>query len=271
MDMSYMTEKVLRNRAVKNAVDYNSSVGVYDGEEMVGFTLIGIDTWKGAKSAFDAGTGVIKEYRGNGLARQMFDFSLPRLLGYGVEKFILEVIQDNEPAIKAYKKAGFQVVRELDCYELELEDPFFEVNSEEPFQILPVGKEILRDFRDSLDWEPSWENSFSAIDRIRDEVILYGAKGDGEFIGLLVYYPLLNWILSLVVKEPHRRKGVASNLLSRFVRDFSPGLKKTKLLNVDHSDSGMKTFLSSSLRWRCPSPLKTFRHVLDCAISYLKS
>lgn len=40
---------------------------------MVGFTLIGIDEWRGGLGAFDAATGIADGYRGQGLARAMFD------------------------------------------------------------------------------------------------------------------------------------------------------------------------------------------------------
>ena len=43
LEMSYMTEERMFNRAIKNGVDFESSVGVYSDEGMVAFTLIEID------------------------------------------------------------------------------------------------------------------------------------------------------------------------------------------------------------------------------------
>ena len=43
MDMSFVTEERLRIRYVKNGVDWDASVGAFDGDRMVGFTLIGIE------------------------------------------------------------------------------------------------------------------------------------------------------------------------------------------------------------------------------------
>lgn len=40
---------------------------------MVGFTLIGINEWQGGLGAFDAATSIADGYRGQGLARAMFD------------------------------------------------------------------------------------------------------------------------------------------------------------------------------------------------------
>ncbi len=246
VDMRYMTEQVMFKRAVKNAVDFESSVGVYDGGKMVGFTLIGIDNWRNTLSAFDIGTGIVKDYRGKGIARRMFDFALPRLKKQAVERFILEVIQTNKPAVKAYCDAGFKIIRELDCFELEIKKANLKEDADLPLKILSVGEDILPLFQGSLDWEPSWENSFSAIMRIPAEVILYGALSEGEWVGLLVYCPFLNWIMILVVRRDSRRKGVASRLLAYFLKCLSPEVTRVKLLNVDHSDSEMKKFLDKA-------------------------
>jgi len=245
VDMSYLTMEVLELRMLKNAVDYEASVGVFEGQRMVGFTLIAIDEWRGILSAFDAGTGIVKDCRGKGLAREMFNFAHPKLKKQGVSKFILEVIQDNEPAVKAYSKSGFLIVRELDCFELILEKANLESKTDLPLKILSVGKDTLDTFRNDVDWEPSWENSFSAIDRIFDHLNVYGAFLRGEPVGLIVHSPDLNWIMSLVVKQSFRRRGVGTRLLEHFAKEIVPGLKQVKLLNVDHSDTGMREFLET--------------------------
>jgi ribosomal protein S18 acetylase RimI-like enzyme len=246
VDMSAVTERVLRNRLAKNAVDYGSSAGAFDGDRLVGFTFVGIDSWKGVPAAFDAGSGIIKDYRGKGLAGRMFDFALPKLKEKGVQKFLLEVIQDNEPAIKAYKKAGFRVTREFDCFQWDLAGASLDTRAGSALTVRPVGKEILRDFRGELDWEPSWENSFGAIERIPDEVLLLGAFDNDLPVGLLVYYPLLNWIMTLVVRKDYRRKRVATTLLVNFVSQLKRETKTVKLLNVDRSDAGMLAFLEGA-------------------------
>ncbi|MFH2001887.1 MAG: GNAT family N-acetyltransferase, partial [Planctomycetota bacterium] len=78
-DAGHVTEALLYNRAVKNGIDFRSSVGAFDGGKMVGFTLVGLDMWEGAFPAFDIATGIVKDYRGKGLARRIFDFALPGL------------------------------------------------------------------------------------------------------------------------------------------------------------------------------------------------
>lgn len=83
VDMTYNTEIGFANRAVKNGVDYGSSVGVYEHDRMVGFTLVGRDTWNGVECAFDAMTGIVKPHRGRGMAGKMFDYVIPKLKAAG--------------------------------------------------------------------------------------------------------------------------------------------------------------------------------------------
>ena len=247
LDMSYLTEELLFNRAIKNGVEYESSVGVFDGDKMVGFTLVGIDYWENVLSAFDAGTGIIPGYRGKGIAKQMFEFSLPGLKKRGVNKFLLEVLQENEQAVKAYRKTGFKITREFDCFELTLKDAILDMNTDNkiPLEIQKVTKKHLEVFKEHVDWHPSWENSFSSIARIpdNDEVVMYGAFIENKCVGLLVYYPFLNWIMSLVVKKAYRRKGIATRLIAHFINSFTYDQSNVKLVNVDRSDSGMLKFL----------------------------
>ena len=246
LDVSQTSEEVFRNRALKNAVDLNSSIGVYYQDKMVGYTLVGVDYWKNAPSAFDVGTGIVKTHRGKGIAKEMFRYIIPKLRERGVKRFVLEVLQENEPAIKAYQKAGFRIVREFDCFQLVLEKARFGGDAKIPVGICSIDKSEISLFEPFLDWQPSWENSFASISRIPDRVILCGAKYEGTYVGLLVYYPALNWIMSIVVKQSFRRNGVGTFMLSRFLQEKDVKLTYMKLVNVDHGDSGMLAFLSRS-------------------------
>jgi ribosomal protein S18 acetylase RimI-like enzyme len=243
VDAGHITEEVLYNRMQKNAVDFESSIGVFADSKIVGFTLIGIDRWRGELCAFDAGTGIIPAYRGKGIAKQMFDFALPKLRDCGVRKFILEVLQVNEPAVKAYQKAGFRITREFDCFQSERRRVLVLRVARNPFAIKPVGKEILESFRGDLDWEPSWENSFASIQRIPGEVTILGAHHKTDCVGILVYSPMLNWIMCLLVRRQYRRKGVGSGLLFHFMRHLPSDTPSVRLINVDHGDKAMRAFL----------------------------
>jgi ribosomal protein S18 acetylase RimI-like enzyme len=246
IDMSYMTIERSWLRNLKSGVQYDCSVGAFDGEKLVGLTFVGLDDWKGEKAAFDSGTGIIPAYRGQGLAKAMFEFILPRLRERGVSKFLLEVLQTNSPAIRAYTKTGFTITREFACYNL-LPDSFSSAsNSPDKFEVRTIDKAKVQEFKTLTDWQPSWENSFSGMDRIEDKLIRLGAfKGD-QCVGVLVFYPLLRWIMSVVVVEEFRRQGVASTLLNTLMADLCGDTDIVKIPNIDRLDKGMLDFFENA-------------------------
>jgi ribosomal protein S18 acetylase RimI-like enzyme len=178
----------------------------------------------------------------------MFDFILPELKARGVSRFLLEVLQPNEAAIRAYRKTGFGITREFACYDLPPEAFAADRLPSADVEVRRIDKPSVQAFSDRVDWQPSWENSFAGMDRIPDELVRLGAFADGRCIGVLVYYPLLQWIMCLLVEKDHRRRGVASSLLQALMADLQlpPGTDKVKINNIDHVDTGMRALLEKA-------------------------
>ncbi len=105
-----------KKRWQASKVRYDLSYGMFDKDQLVAFILHGIDERHGEKMAYNAGTGVIPEYRGRHLVKALYDFALADLKEKGMTKSVLEVITLNETAIKAYKGVGFEVSKHLKCY-----------------------------------------------------------------------------------------------------------------------------------------------------------
>ena len=207
------SEKWFPNRLTKNGVDFNLSVGAFDRGKMIGFTMAGVGEKNGVMCAFDAMTGIVKPHRGKGIARKMFEFMVPGLKKAGIREFWLEVLQNNEAAIKAYQNTGFSIVREFDCYTIAFNKLNLKMPGDKMIRIKVLDKMELGFYEGFLDWQPSWENSFASIIRIPDETVLLEARYGEARAGLLVYYPTLNWIMCLAVDKPYRRKGIATALL----------------------------------------------------------
>lgn len=246
LDMSYMTCERSWLRNLKSGVHYDCSVGAYCGDKMVGLTFVGLDEWQGEKAAFDAGTGIIPGFRGKGIAKAMFEFILPRLRERGVSRFLLEVLQPNTAAIRAYTKSGFNITREFACYDLL--PASFVANKPvcDVFEVRIIDRPTVQEFKTLVDWEPSWENSFSGMDRIQDELIRLGAFKGQQCVGILVFYPLLHWIMSLVVARDFRHQGVASSLLKALIADLPENIDKVKIPNIDLSDKTMLAFFEKA-------------------------
>ncbi len=246
LDMSYMTSERSWLRNLKSGVHYDCSVGAYDGEKMVGLTFVGLDDRQGEKAAFDAGTGIIPGYRGQGIAKAMFEFILPRLRKRGVSTFLLEVLKPNKAAIRAYTKTGFKPTREFACYDLLKSSYIVENSVVSVFEVRDIENPGVQEFETLVDWQPSWEHSFAGMDRIADNLISLGAFSGGQCVGILVYYPLLQWIMCLVVLPDFRRRGVASSLLKALMEDLPEAVDTVKINNIDRSDKAMLAFFEKA-------------------------
>lgn len=246
VDVSYMNPHVMRNRAIKNGYDPESSVGVFNNNKLVGFTLVGIDKHYETPAAFDIMTGLVKDFRGKGIASQMFEFIKPILKKKKIKQFYLEVLQENNSAIRAYQKTGFKIKRSLDCFLLENKKFKSIEHSRIPVQYKQIKASEIDDFETFSDWPPSWENSFEAIKRIPDEIIIITAEYSINKVGLIVYYPLLNWIMALLVDPKYRKMGVGSSLISELIKLINGKVDEIKFLNIQSDDEDFIFFLKAS-------------------------
>ena len=97
-------------------VDFGLSYGMFDGEKLVGFIIHAVDQRFGVRTAFNTGTGVLPEYRGQRIVNAIYQFAIDDLRKKGIEKSTLEVITKNERAIRAYQGVGFEISKEYKCY-----------------------------------------------------------------------------------------------------------------------------------------------------------
>ncbi|MEZ5196977.1 MAG: GNAT family N-acetyltransferase [Bacteroidales bacterium] len=246
VDVSYMTPDVMYHRAIKNGYEPEASVGVFNGRKMVGFTLVGIDKHYEVSAAFDIITGLVKGYRGKGIAAEMFNFIKPTLKEKEIEEFYLEVLQENVPAIRAYQKTGFKIIRSLDCFALPLEKFRSTEEARIPLIFKIVDKSEIDEFETFSDWIPSWENSFNAIKRIPDEVVIISAEYSINKVGLLVYYPMLNWIMAFLVDPKYRKMGIGSAMLKELIDQLNGRVDKIKFTNIQSDDEDLINFLKAS-------------------------
>ena len=85
------------------------SVAAYLNGEPAGFVLIALKTVNGAKVAWNGGTGVNPAFRGRGIAKTLMREAAEILKAERVPKALLEVVQKNTGAIKAYESACFRI------------------------------------------------------------------------------------------------------------------------------------------------------------------
>jgi len=219
------------------------SFAAFDNGEIVAFTLNGTGIYGNVATAYDTGTGTIKEYRGKGLAQEIFTHSIPYLKQSGIERYVLEVLQDNVKAISVYRKLGFSVTREFDCFRqetgkvsrLEVCDKVL------PIEVAELAFERVAEASGFCDFCPSWQNSFDSIERAGGDVVCLGAIVAGKVVGYCVFDPMTGDLSQIAVAHSYRRKKIASRLLYEAVsRIPANGIKA---LNIPPDCTSLEGFL----------------------------
>lgn len=171
----HLSKEQFADKITAEAIDLKLSFGLFDQEELVGFILHGIDIIGNQKIAYNAGIGILPEYRGYKLSYRLYEHSISQLKKEGIGKAILEVVEQNIPAIKTYLRMGFNVTRKLNSYQGKpiLNDPMaIEVET------LPsLDWELIRK---SCEWNPSWQYSTNCIKRALSEYTLQIVRQDKE-------------------------------------------------------------------------------------------
>jgi len=218
------------------------SFAAFEGENIVAYTLNGIGYFNGIKMAYDTGTGTLKEYRRQGLATKIFEYSIPHLKAANINHYLLEVLQYNTKAVSVYRKIGFEITREFNYFIWKNEELKNEIKKIEiPCSIEKIEIEKHPFVSDFWDFYPSWQNSFESIQRTREDFIALGAFAEGKLTGYCVFEPVSGDITQIAVDKPYRRKGIASLLLHEAGKLNKNA--KMKLVNADISCSSIVEFL----------------------------
>lgn len=219
------------------------SFAAFENGEIVSFTLNGIGIFNGIPTAYDTGTGTVKEYRGHGLAGNIFGHSLPHLKDAGIRQYLLEVLQNNSNAIAVYRRMNFKITREFNCFRQTIENISNSKATTAECIIEPVDTDFISKAQIFCDFSPSWQNSMESIKRGKSEIKCIGALINGTPAGYCVFDPNTGDLTQIAVKNEFRRKGIASRLLNEAI-----GLMKTnfvKVLNIDSDNPSLTEFLNS--------------------------
>lgn len=214
-------------------INLSYSVGAFVNDKLVGFILHGYD--ENQLCVYNGGTGVIPEFRGNGLTKNMYGFILPILKQHGIQQLVLEVISNNIPAIKSYEKIGYQKCRELNCYSGAVEGK--QINRDVKIKdMLKADWNQLKPFWDVI---PAWQYSIDTMSRSEGIYQTIGAFSKSQLIGYAVVNPKSGRISQIAISKSHRRKKVGTTLVSHIA---SQSQNKLSMINVD-AESVLNDFL----------------------------
>jgi len=239
-----LTHDQLKYMIERRGYSPNLSFGAFNENDLVGFTLNGIGESNGELTAYDAGTGIIKEFRKKGIATKMFNESLPVLRENNVTQYLLEVIKTNSGAYDLYKKAGFKVTREFDYY-ISSKDKI-EINQDKlnhDFQIKEITNPIWDELKTFWDFEPSWQNFIDSVKRKIDYFKVLGIFDKNNLAGYGIIEKHTGDIPQFAITQQYRRKGLATTLFKHLL-EYNEA-DTLKFVNTDAAYEPFKKFVES--------------------------
>lgn len=226
------------------------SFGLFEDNKLKSFILNGIGIFNGEKTAYDTGTGTLKECRGKGYASKIFSSSLPLLRQAGVSKYLLEVLQHNTNAVSVYKKLGFEVSREFNYFVQQASLVRIPAKAlPEGYVIREISSGQIDDIVNCGDFNPSWQNSIEAIRRRPADFRVYLALDGDKPVGYCIFEPVSGDVTQIAVADAFRRRGIASALLKEALETNLHG--NVKVVNTEIGCTGITNFLAT-----CGIPLK---------------
>lgn len=219
------------------------SFGVFDGQRIVSFVFNGVRMLNGVLTAYDSGTGTVKEFRGRGLTSRLLDETQRRLSAKGVGRYVLEVLCDNDAAIALYRKSGFEVTRKFSCHARPINDLTFTECKPDGVEIRVVTPaEIQNVYAGFCDAAPSWQNDIQSMLADPTALIGFGAfDTENNMVGCIMGDHLQGDVMALGVRPDMRGHGIGSTLLHTFTALNEADI--IKMLNVDERCASMLSFL----------------------------
>lgn len=226
----------------REGIEPTFSAGAFYGQKLVGFVLTGIGEWLGRPTAYNGGTGVVPEHRGNRLTQRIYEYMLPKLKESGIEQCLLEVIQENNTAYKAYKAIGFEITRSLDCFRSPKQHLLLSSELPNSISIKNAIRPNWGAYEAFCDIHPTWQNTKQAYKQTPDKKLVLEAYHEGELlVGFLAFLPRTGAVMQIAVQQSYRNQGIATALLKEAARlTEAPALM---VMNIDTACPDMLAFL----------------------------
>lgn len=231
----------LRLMLQRRGFDPELSIGAMADGALMGMILNGRRQWNGVDTIYDTGTGVVPEYRRQGITNAMFLEVLKLSRSLDIRQYLLEVIRTNTPAVELYQKQGFATTRTFGCYKAAKEQIPSSAMIPETIRVEELDWDLLRSF---WDFQPSWQNSAASILAVPDAFGAVIVNCEGRIVGYGVVEKRTGDIPQLAVAKPFRRRGIGrSILMSLAEHSEAPELK---ILNVEDGNPSIRGFLDRS-------------------------
>lgn len=237
MNMTFLQfEKMLKRRGFDPSV----SVGAFEENSLVGFFLNGCRMWNGKATAYDVGTGVIPQFRKQGITNHMLQTARQNFDKSGVEQYIMEVLTANTSAANIYTKNGFTVEREFLCCQMDQGKKSNDL-LHKPEQVMDPDWELFSKF---WDYQPSWQNSIQSIEAVGENFNISAVRINNCIAGYGIIDKTTGEIPQIAVDKNWRSKGIGSSILADLINRTSSN--QIKILNIDTRSDAMLQFVTAA-------------------------
>ncbi len=197
------------NMLRKDGIDLTVSRVLITEDQSCGIALIARRGWTSRLAAM----GIAKERRGKGAGSWFMEQLIDEACQRGEREMSLEVIEQNEPAVKLYQRSGFQSVRRLiglirkDAAEQE-QEPLQEID------LRKMGRLILQHGLSDLPWQLSGESivQMNPPARAFRKGPAYIAISNPEAEHVVIW--------SLLVEEEARGHGLGTQMLRNIIANY---------------------------------------------------
>ncbi len=209
-----------RERWKASKVDFTLSYGMFIQEKLVGFIIHSIDKRHGVLTAYNSGTGIIPEFRGNAIVKSIYAYALKDLAQNNIEKSTLEVITTNEKAIRSYRSIGFEKCKTYNCFSGTIN-----IEQSDLYEIEEISLERVNWGELPNQQFYSWDNQNESI--IEANYTFFRVMNNKEPESFFVIKPESGYIAQFDILNPVKN---CWNRLFQAIQSISPTIKVN---NVD--------------------------------------
>ena len=213
------------------------SIGAFVNETLIGFVLNGCRILNGKLAVYDLGTGVVRQYRRQGVIDNILADIKDLIKEKNVKEYVLEVIKSNESAVNLYKKQNFEIQRELECFQINKSQYNFIINH----KVEHTNKIDLNQLLRFCDFNPSWQNSIDSVNAISDSFLYSIVRFDYTIVGYGIIDKKTGDIPQIAVDRNFRCRGIATSLISDLIKNTES--QNISILNIDGQMKSMQDFL----------------------------
>lgn len=234
-----VNETYLKNRWAAARVRYDLSFGYFIDGTLRGFIVHGIDEHNGVLSAHNCATGIEPPYRGKGILGEIYEVAIDALKKEGVKKSTLEVISKNKKAIRAYEKAGFQLLPTLlNCF---TNSPKINIDTPKNISIKKIDHGDFLFYKQCMDFSPTWELTESAFRVFPENFEYWEIFNEQNKLGYLIYTPSTGLISQFAIHKDYRNNGYGKMLFQHLSKTYN----NIRVVNIPETSINTVSFLKS--------------------------